>query len=275
VREGAPLGDASAPGEASWDPTSDPATTSAATAIDQERCHPPFTFLVSAEPDPALSRAAVRLRSMSSVIVRGRAHEQVEPDHAVVDLALTEVAPTAAAALDAVAERSGRLAQLLERLGIDRADWVTSGAQVQEEHEWRDNTQVLLGHRATTSASITVRDLTAVAALLRAGVDEVAARIDRIAWQIAHDHPAHHRLLGAAATDARRRADAYASALELRVGAVEVISEAPIAADPMPRGGEMADTAMFRMAAAPGPGLELSSGRIDLEASVHVRFALV
>ena len=77
--------------------------------------------------------------------------------------------------------------------------------------------------------------------------------------------------LAEAARDARRRATAYAEALGLRLGEVELISETPIAAEP-PAG-------MVRMAmdAAPmgAPPVEVSGGQIELSADVYVRFSLL
>jgi uncharacterized protein YggE len=214
---------------------------------------------------------------MSSAIVTGTARAYVEPDHALVDLSITHLAPTAAAALDVVAQRARTLLDLLDGLAVDRADRVTSGARVQEEHEWRDGSQLLVGHRATSSTTVTLRDLASIGMLLQRAVDDVGARIDGIAWRVEHDHPAHHRLLTEAATDARRRADAYASALGVTVSAVELISDAPIAATPDPRPAAMAEGRMMRMAAADAgrPELTVDAGRIELVATVHVRFGLV
>ena len=47
--------------------------------------------------------------------------------------------------------------EMLERLGIQRSDWVTDGVSVAEEYEWRKDTNVLVGHRATTGVTVTVR----------------------------------------------------------------------------------------------------------------------
>jgi uncharacterized protein YggE len=83
----------------------------------------------------------------------------------------------------------------------------------------------------------------------------------------------HHELLGLAAADARRRAQAYATALDLVLGAVELISEAPISVAPEP----IAPMPMMRAmkASADASEMSVSGGQIELAAQVHVRFAVL
>jgi uncharacterized protein YggE len=212
---------------------------------------------------------------MSSVIVCGNARQLVQPDRAVVSLGISVVAADAAGALDQVAERSATLSAVLGRLGFAATDWVTDGVTVAEEWEWRNEANTLVGHRASTGVTVTVRQLDAIAPLLRATVDEAGGTIRQLRWEVDADHPVQHELLGRAAVDARRRASAYAGALGLELGAVELISERPIGAGgPDPA----ADAAMPMFAMARGkaaaPELSVSGGQIELTAEVHVRFAL-
>lgn len=212
---------------------------------------------------------------MSSVIVCGNARQLVQPDRAVVSLGISVVAADAAGALDQVAERSATLTAVLGRLGFAATDWVTDGVTVAEEWEWRNEANTLVGHRASTGVTVTVRQLESIAPLLRATVDEAGGVIRQLRWEVDADHPVQHELLGRAAVDARRRAAAYASALGLELGAVELISERPIGTGgPDPA----ADGAMPMFAMARGksaaPELSVSGGQIELTAEVHVRFAL-
>lgn len=213
---------------------------------------------------------------MSSVIVCGSARQLVQPDRAVVSLGISVVAHDAAGALDQVAERSNTLDGVLTRLGFASTDWVTDGVTVAEEWEWRNDANTLVGHRASTGATVTVARLEVIAPLLRAAVDEAGGVIRQLRWEVDADHPVRHDLLGRAATDARRRAAAYATALGLELGAVELISERPIAAGGpgQPPDGPMPMLAMARGKTA-APELSVSGGQIELTAEVHVRFALL
>jgi uncharacterized protein len=218
-------------------------------------------------------RSSCQTRRMSSVIVCGSARRFVQPDRAVVSLGLSVLAADAPSALDQVSARSEVLAGVLEALGIGRADWVTDGVSVAEEFEWRKDANVFVGHRATTGVTVTLGDPDQIAPLLREAVGTAQAQVRGITWQVDADNPAHQELLGEAARDARRRATAYVEALGLALGAVELISEAPIAAAPAP----MADALFARSmkASAPTAEMSVSGGQIELTTEVHVRFAVL
>lgn len=208
---------------------------------------------------------------MASVVVRGTAATTVTPDRAQLSLEIAHRAGDPASALDEVARRSGQLVEVLTRHGLATADWSTDGVQVGEEYQWRDNQQVMTGYRAATVVTATVRHATAVGGLVRDGVADVGAAVRNLSWHVDRDNPARAALLAEAARDAHRRATAYAEALGLRLGEVELISEMPIPAEPHPVAMRMA------MDAAPmgAPAVEVSGGQIELSADVHVRFALL
>jgi uncharacterized protein len=212
---------------------------------------------------------------MSSVIVCGTSRRFVQPDRAVVSLGLTTVANDAPGALDLVSARSEVLAQILEGLSIERSDWVTDGVSVAEEYEWRKDTNVLVGFRATTGVTATVNDHDKIGPLLREAVGPAQAQVRHIAWQVDADNPAHHQLLGEAALDARRRAQAYVAALGLSLGAVELISETPISSSPPPTVESGPMVRSMKASAVPANDMSVSGGQIELIAEVHVRFAVL
>jgi uncharacterized protein YggE len=212
---------------------------------------------------------------MSSVVVRGTSSQLVQPDRAVVGIALSVVAADAASALDQVSARSQVLQEQLTSLGFAPEDWVTDGLSVAEEWEYRRDQHTLVGHRASTAVTVTVDQLDRLAPLVRVAVGDAGGQVRDLRWEVDREHPVRHELLGRAARDARRRAEAYTEALGLRLGAVELISEAPIAAGPSPQ--PMADAMpMARaMKASAAPEMAVSGGQIELSAAVHVRFAIL
>jgi len=209
---------------------------------------------------------------MTSITVCGTAHVAVAPDRATLSLGLTHVASTASSALAVVAERSQLLAEVLSEIGFTDHDWTTQGIAAAEEWEWRDNTNTKVGYRATTGVIVRVVDLDRVSALLSRAVDEAAAEIRDVSWSVSENNPARRALLGAAAIDATHRADAYAEALGLQRGVVEEVSDLPI----VPRSGIRQESSLFAArskAADSSIQMNINPGEIDLEASVHVRFA--
>jgi len=209
---------------------------------------------------------------MSSVTVRGTALAAVTPDRAELGLALTHLAPDAAVAYDEVADRSQQLEAMLAGHGFAREDWTTEGVQVGEEYQWQNDSNVLVGYRATTAVSVTVRRTELVGTLIRDGVTDAGAGVRNLVWRVDADNPARRELMAAAARDAHLRATAYVDALGLHLGDVELISELPPTAEPSPEprmmmaaGGKMADHAE----------LSVSGGLVELGAEVFVRFAIL
>ena len=91
---------------------------------------------------------------------------------------------------------------MLAALGIGRSEWTTDGVQVAEEHQWKNDSNVLVGHRATTALTVTVRSTELVSAVIRDGVTDAGASVRSLTWRVDADNPARAALLGAAARDA-------------------------------------------------------------------------
>lgn len=172
--------------------------------------------------------------------------------------------------MDEVATRSQLLEAMVTDLGFDRTSWITDGVRVAEEWTWQDNSNVLVGYRATSGITVTVRRLDVVGALLQGAVGSCGATIRSLTWQVDDDNPVHEQLMADAARNARSRASAYAGALGLQLGAVELISETPIGSDP-PRG----EMVMTRAMKAESDTISVNEGAVELRADVHVRFGLV
>jgi uncharacterized protein YggE len=211
---------------------------------------------------------------MSSVIVMGSAQQLVQPDRVVVSLGLSVVAADAATALDQVSERSITLGDRLSQLGFDRRDWVTDGVTVAEEWEYRRDQNTLVGHRAATAITVTIDEPDRLPTLLRLAVGDAGAQVRNLVWEVDAEHPVRHELLGRAALDARRRAEAYVTALGMRLGAVDVVSEMPIAPGPVPMAMAEQMPMMHAMKTSGGE-MTVNAGQIELSAQVHVRFAIL
>lgn len=211
---------------------------------------------------------------MATVTVCGSASATVRPDDVVIGFGLNHLAGDAAAALDEVAARTQRLTSVLAEHGLSPDDWVTNGVHVAAAYEWRNDANTLLGYRASSGVSATLRQLERVGALISAAVTRCDAEMQGLTWRVDPDNPARRALLGEAAIDARIRAEAYVTALGLRLGAVESISEfAPGG------GGPAAPTApVMRRSAkvfADAPPLEVSGGQAQLGADVYVTFSVL
>lgn len=105
--------------------------------------------------------------------------------------------------------------------------------------------------------------------LMSQAVARARARVDGPPWRFKPDNPARAEACRQAATDARRKAGAYAGALGLRLGEVLKVAEPGTDHDPE------AGLASALLRDAPGPtDMQVRAGHLDVEATVEVTFAL-
>lgn len=210
----------------------------------------------------------------SIVAVEGTAVANARPDEVELSLAVTYLDTSAHQALSEVAARSEQIEHLLSELGIEERQWTTSGAVVNEHTEWNRDTgqQVHRGYVATNRILLRLDDASQVGKLMNEATRRAQARISGPWWRIAPDNPAHIEACKAAAQDARRKAEAYVSALGARLGAVLEISEPGIEIEPQPRMGMAKGMAL--MSAEASSEVNVHAGDLQVSAKVIVKFAL-
>ena len=205
---------------------------------------------------------------VATVSVRGRATAFARPDEARCSLSITHVHTTAPTAIGEVTRRAEALSALFEELGVAAGDRFTSSVVVDDQTEFRNGASVVTGQRASVRIDVRLRDTGEVGRLLRDAVDRARAHVDPPRWIVAPDNPAQLDAYRAAAADARRRAEAYAGGLGLRVGAV--VAAAEPGADAQPPGLMRAHAAT----AADAPAVPVEPGDLEVSAAVSVTFAL-
>jgi uncharacterized protein len=158
------------------------------------------------------------------IIVRGSAEVRVLPDRAVLrvdldgdgqsrDEAYRQAAPLAEA-VDRVVEA--------HRARLERV--VTAALAVQPKTRWRRGENVRTGWRASRTTLLDVVDFTGLGDLF-AELAGAGGAVTGPTWYVDPTNPAHDDARQQAAADARRRADAYAAALGLRVAGPAWVAE--------------------------------------------------
>jgi uncharacterized protein YggE len=206
-----------------------------------------------------------------TVTVRGSAAVPAQPDRVELSFTVTAVEQSAAAALAVVGTKSERLGQVLETLGVPRAQWSTSGATVQEAIEWDGSRQVHRGFRGTYQVVVRLADPALVGPLMQDAVDSTGAAVAGPWWRLDPANPAHLQASRLAAANARSKADAYAAGLGLRIGTVVAVRE------PQTGGGPPVREEAVLLARASGPPqqpLDVQPGALDVAAAVEVTFRL-
>jgi uncharacterized protein YggE len=203
---------------------------------------------------------------MATIVVRGRGSASGRPDEAVVMLEVAAVREAAAEAFADVAERSAALEQVCDEFEIAEEARSTAGIAVYEHHDYDGEGGTRTRQRAANRLTLRLADPEPLPALLKAAVERAGAHVQGPWWQLADDNPAVAEARRLAAADARRRAEAYAGALGLRLGAVEKVVEQETGGLHRPVFGSL-----LASTDAPPP---VHPGQLAAEAAVDVTYAL-
>jgi uncharacterized protein YggE len=201
------------------------------------------------------------------ISVTGEAHISVPPDLAQIDAGVTSEAKTAREASDANNAAMGKVLLALKGAGIDEKDYQTSRLSLQAQNTVPKQgvPSTIIGYRASNRVTIRLRDVTKVASAIDTLVGAGANEIGGINFTVSQASKLLDDAREQAVADARRKAEIYAKAAGVTLGAPISISEGG-AAQPVFR-AKMA----LPMAAAPAP---IAQGEETLSISVGVTWAI-
>ena len=201
------------------------------------------------------------------ISVTGEATVSVPPDMAEIDGGFTTEAKTAHEASDASNAAMGKVLLALKAANIDPKDIQTSRLSLQPQTQNAPNRSgppSIIGYRAGNHVTIRLRDVTKVASVIDMLVGAGANDIGGINFLVSAASKLLDEAREQAFADARRKAEIYAKAAGVTLGAPLSISESN-ASVPMFRG----KMAMVPMAAAP-----VAQGEETLSVTVSVSWAI-
>ena len=202
-----------------------------------------------------------------TITVNGHGTVTVVPDTAHLSAGVQAQADTATAALDTVGSNSQDLIATLQGVGVAADDIQTSGLSL-----WPtmgNDGQQIRGYQASTSVTATIRDVAQVGAVVDALKGFVGDELTINGISFSYDDPEEvlAEARAAAIANATTRAEQYAAAAGVEVGAIVRIVEGTVS-DPIvfARAAGAAEMAADSVAVAPGTQ--------DLAADVTVVFAM-
>jgi hypothetical protein len=195
---------------------------------------PIVALTLLAAPAPA-ETALAETAPPASITVTGEATVSVAPDLAQIDGGVTSEAKTAREASDANNAAMGKVLLALKAAGIDEKDFQTSrlALQPQSAPNRPNGPSAIVGYRASNRVTIRLRDVTKVASVIDTLVAAGANDIGGINFMVSQASKLLDDAREQAVADARRKAEIYAKAAGVTLGAPLSISEegnaAPIA----------------------------------------------
>jgi uncharacterized protein YggE len=204
----------------------------------------------------------------AAISVIGEADISVAPDLAQIDGGVTSEAKTAREASEANNAAMTKVLQALKGAGIEEKDVQTSRLSLQPQYaspaSSRPAPAAIIGYRASNRVTIKLRDVTKVAGVIDTLVSAGANEIGGINFMVSQASKLLDEARERAVADARRKAEIYAKAAGVTLGAPLSISEAGAPAVPLFRA-----KAMPMATAAP-----VAQGEETLSVSVSVTWAI-
>ncbi len=159
-----------------------------------------------------------------SITTTGIAQINVEPDKAEIMLGVETQSKTAQTSQQENARIITAIKQALVSKGISKEDIVTSHYNVYPQRDWKDNTYEIVGYRTVHMLKINTKNLEKVGEYIDAAVNAGANRVQGVYFSLTNEKRDQIKIdaLAMAAKNARVKADAIASGLEVRI--VRVLS---------------------------------------------------
>jgi len=188
------------------------------------------TALISLTLATALASPAFAAGTMQ---MSGHGEIMAKPDTAYVTSGVTSQAATAKDALAANTADMTALIGVLKDAGVAEEDIQTSGFAVNPNYIYSDQRDAngyqlppkISGYTVTNSVTVHVRDLSILGTMLDKEVSVGANTINGINFAVEDPSALYDEARKAAFTDAKGKADLYADAAGVSLGAIQTISE--------------------------------------------------
>lgn len=163
-----------------------------------------------------------------TITVNGEATISVPPDIAQIDSGVTTEAKTAREASDANNKAMNGVLLALKNAGLAEKDIQTSRLSLSPQSAASRNANApfqIVGYRASNRVTVTIRDITKVADTIDVLVGAGANEISGISFMVSKASKLLDEARTEAIVDARRKAEIYARAADIALGAPLSISE--------------------------------------------------
>ncbi len=205
--------------------------------------------------------------------VHANATTRTAPDLAIVTLGVTARGATAQAAQQAQSTRMAAVLEAARAAGVEEANVQTVGFSLDPQYAYpRGGPPRVTGYESRNTVSIRVENLSAVSALIDATVAQGANELQGIQFTFKDEEASRDAARAEALQTARRRADAYAKAADMRVARTLSITEPGGAVPPIDY--RRRDYAVAVAAEQSAASNQIRPGELDAASSVTVVYEL-
>ncbi len=211
------------------------------------------------------------------IVVRGTGEARALPDLASLRVEVTADHKTQEEAHDARTKLAASVDEVLSRHADAIARTTIASLLVQPRTRWHRGEDIRSGWRASRTSFVDVVTLDALGEIM-AGLVDAGAAVQGPQWSMAPTNPAYDQARAAAAEDARRRAQSYATALGLSVGPVAWVAEPGLRRDHGPPVPLEAGVAPMAAAVVPPGDTEperVTPAELTVRVDVEVGFTIL
>ena len=179
-----------------------------------------FAFIMCVAP------AAAQTQAPRVITMGGHGEVRATPDTAMLSAGVSTNAPTAAAALSANNNRMQAVMAAIKKLGVSDKDIRTSNFSVSPQYANSNNEAPrITGYQASNQVEVRLEDVNKLGAALDALVAAGANQMHGVSFLIRDDAALLSQARTAAVAEARAKAETFAKAAGVSLGAILSISE--------------------------------------------------
>jgi len=211
--------------------------------------------------------AGCQQKTEQTINVQGSSEMTFDPNEAEVWAGISVVKVTAEDAQNEANKVINAIIDGLRYKGFTEKDISTEQLSLYEEYRWEDNTNKVVGWRATQILKVKTTDLTKVGTIVDVAVNNGATNIQNINFGLSNDKEQEYKAkaLAEATASARAKAETIAKSLGVKLGKIQSVSESNFYYTPYRYAmAEMAGSAAVKEAATVLPQKVDVSAQISL-----------
>ncbi len=215
----------------------------------------------------------------TGIVVTGIGLQNIPADTGIVHLGIEARGKTVAAAREDAAQAMTKVRDAIKALGIAEKDIVTSYFNIQPETVWvevKDDLGThgqprIIGYVVTNQVEVTVKKIDDVGKVVDAAAEKGGdlIRINSISFTVGDPGAYAISMRELAAQDAKAKAEIYAKAMGVKLGALVYLTEQQSSAPVVQK-----DLAYARAAMAESAPTPISPGEIDLSTTITAVFSI-